>query len=27
MESWIKYYNQERIRHKKKSLTPIEYRN
>lgn len=22
MESWIKYYNQERIRHKKKSLTP-----
>ncbi len=27
MESWIKYYNQERIRHTKKSLTPIEYRN
>ncbi|QLL68859.1 IS3 family transposase [Lactobacillus johnsonii] len=27
MENWIKYYNQERIRHKKKSLIPIEYRN
>lgn len=27
MESWIKYYNQEGIRHRKKSLTPIEYRN
>jgi putative transposase len=27
MRQWIDYYNHERIRHKLKGLTPIEYRN
>ncbi|NUE98949.1 hypothetical protein F5ESL0260_00875, partial [Lactobacillus sp. ESL0260] len=24
---WISYYNEDRIRHKLKGLTPIQYRN
>ncbi|KRL27694.1 integrase core domain protein [Limosilactobacillus frumenti DSM 13145] len=27
MKEWISYYNQERIKHKLKGKTPIEYRN
>lgn len=27
MKEWIEYYNQDRIRHKLKGKTPIEYRN
>lgn len=27
MKEWISYYNEDRIRHKLKSLTPIQYRN
>ncbi|WP_418287893.1 IS3 family transposase [Limosilactobacillus oris] len=27
MKEWIVYYNQDRIRHKLKGKTPIEYRN
>ena len=27
MKEWIVYYNQDRIRHKLKGMTPIEYRN
>ncbi|WP_367342273.1 IS3 family transposase [Limosilactobacillus sp.] len=27
MVEWINYYNNERIKHKLKGKTPIEYRN
>ena len=27
MKEWISYYNRERIKHKLKGKTPIEYRN
>ena len=27
MKEWISYYNEDRIRHKLKGLTPIQYRN